>query len=60
MIENVRRSLDQDQVIHIWEFPDGWDSVQQKYELYRNDEGLKVFKLLCVKITMDVNVPELG
>lgn len=32
---------DQDQVIHIWEFPDGWDSVQQKYELYRNDEGLK-------------------
>lgn len=32
---------DQDQVIHIWEFPDGWDSVQQKYELYRKDEGLK-------------------
>jgi len=32
---------DQDQVIHIWEFPDGWDSVQHKYELYRKDEGLK-------------------
>jgi len=32
---------DQDQVIHIWEFPDGWDSVQHKYDLYRKDEDLK-------------------